>query len=88
MINKTLLKQVFDKYEIGKVTLVESANHNIFLIDDMPSSIPLDRWEYLEHILEDIVQKQITILPLNYAKKQIKISEGVVIKQWKMDIHY
>ena len=80
MINKTLLKQVFDKYEIGKVTLVESANYNIFLIDDMPSSIPLDRWEYLEHILEDIVQKQITILPLNYAKKHIKINEGVVIK--------
>ena len=81
MINKQVLKDVFDTYNIEKVTLVDSNNHYIFLIDGMSSGLSLERWDYLEHILQDITNKQITLLPFNYAKKHIKLNEGIVIKQ-------
>lgn len=80
MINKNILNSVFDTYGINKVTLIEENNEYIFLISNMPSNINLDRWEYLENILKDITQKNVSILALNYAKKYINLEKGLVIK--------
>ena len=80
MIDNSVLSSVFDSYKIQNIVMVEQEGTYNFLISNMPTSISLDRWEYLENILRDITKKEIVIMPMSYAKKHLNLEEGVVIK--------
>ena len=84
MINTNILSSIFDNYSINKVILLEDTDCYNFIISNMPSSINLDRWEYLENILKEILRKNINIIPHNQAIEIFDnnaINEGLVIKQ-------
>ena len=81
MINTNILSSVFKNYHFEKVQMIENSNLCVFLVSNMLTSISLERWEYLENILADITQKDVAIMPLDYAKKHLNLKEGVVIKQ-------
>ena len=83
MINKNILSSIFDNYDIHSVKLVQDNNILNFIISQMPSSISLERWDYLENILKDVTGKTVNILPYNQAIKCFSeklINEGLVIK--------
>ena len=83
MINTKVLSSVFDNYDIHKVILLDIDNTYNFIISNMPSSISLEKWEYLENILQEITKKNINIFSLtqaiNHFGNSIK-SKGLVIK--------
>ena len=80
MIKTEIFASVFKSHGIEKVLLVQAKNRNIFLIQEMSSSIPLNRWEHLENILKDICQSECDILSYDCASKYINIKNGVTIE--------
>ena len=80
MINKSLLYSVFLHHNVSKVSYIKKDSCYIFLIEEMNSAIPLQRWEHLESILKDITKKEFCILPYKYAEKYLLINERDVIK--------
>ena len=83
MINSSLLSSIFDNYGINKITVVEDNSALNFIISDMPSSISLERWEYLENILKEVTKKEIVFITKEQASSIFSgstIKEGVVIK--------
>ena len=90
MIDNTILSSVFDNYNINNVFLIKDNTTYNFIISNMPASISLERWEYLENILKDITKANVNLITLTDALKHFgkeNLSKGEVIK-WKTDIKF
>ena len=82
MENKNILISVFKTYGINKVYLNKKSNTYNFIISAMEKSISLDRWNYLETVLKDITNKNVTLLPYEQALQHFGdnyINESLVI---------
>ena len=71
MINKKIIKEIFSNYSINKVIFIEEKSFNSFIIVSMNESISLTRWENLENILKEYLNKDVTLLPLSQALKAL-----------------
>lgn len=83
MINTKVLSSVFDNYDIHNVILLPINNTYNFIISNMPSSISLERWEYLENILKELTKKEINIFAVDQAISHLgeeAIKKGSVIR--------
>lgn len=83
MINKNILVSIFEKHQIDKVILKETEKSYDFIISEMNSSFNVAKWDYLEHVLEDILGKKINIIALPQATKYFGnqyIESGMIIR--------
>ena len=79
-MNTKFLASVFEKHNISSVYYLEDKNYPVFLIKEMDSSIPLERWTHLENVLKDATNSEVSILSYDYAKNHIDVSKAMVIK--------
>ena len=83
MIEKKILKSIFNNYFINKVIYIEEDNSILFLICSMNDSISLERWENLENVLHEYLNKKINLLPFVQASKFIQenyLKKGEIIQ--------
>ena len=83
MINEKVLSSVFGNYDIHNVILLPMDETYNFVISNMPSSISLERWKYLENILKDITKKEINLFAFSQAISHFgeeTLKKGMVIK--------
>ena len=83
MINIGIIKSILSNYSISEFIFLEEKDFDSIIICSMKESIPLERWNNLENILKEYLQKEISILPLSQAKKTLsdnQLNKGVWIK--------
>lgn len=78
-MNTSLLYNIFKTHGIEKVSFIETDDNYLFLLEEMNTNLPLQRWEHLENILIDIIKKDIYLLPIEQANKYLDTSKKVVI---------
>ena len=84
MINKDIIKSIFSNYSIDKIIFINEEEFCSFIICSMNDNLSLERWENLENILKDYVNKEVSLLPLVQACNQLGkdyLKKGVII-QW------
>ena len=79
IMNTALLHSIFKAHGIEKVSFIKTDDNYIFLLEEMNTSIPLQRWEHLENILMDVIKENISLLPIEQAKKYFDTNKKVVI---------
>lgn len=85
-MTNNIFSTIFENYGIESVILIDTESKSNFIISNMKNDLSIERWDYLENILKDVMKKSINIIPYNQAIKCFgikKIEEGEVIK-WKM----
>ena len=83
MINKDIVKSIFNNYSIDKVIFIEEKTFECFVICSMKENISYDRWCNLENVLKEYRNKDISLLPLEQAINSLGkdyLSKGVVIQ--------
>ena len=89
MIDQNIVKSIFKSHSINKVVYIDEGSFNSFIIYEMSNSISADKWNNLEHLLQDITKKEVALLPYAQAVKHLGkdyLSKGVVI-QWVIIKH-
>ena len=84
MINTNIFISIFKNYDINKVILLKDNETYNFIISEMPSSMDIERWDFLEHILFEATKQTCNILSFSQAVKlfgEEKLRKSVVIKQ-------
>jgi len=65
MLNNKVLSSVLKTYGVKKARLKENNNSIDLIIIEMNDSFPLERWNYFETILKDLLNKKVNILTYN-----------------------
>lgn len=83
MINKNIIKSIFENHSIYKVIFIEEKEFISFIICNMNESIELNKWNNLENILTEYLKKDVCLLPLSQALEYLGkdyIDKGEVIQ--------
>ena len=59
MIDQNIVKSIFKSHSINKVVYIDEGSFNSFIIYEMSNSISVDKWNNLEHLLQDITKKKL-----------------------------
>jgi len=81
-MNKNILKSIFNTYSIDKVILVEENDFLSFILCSMQECLSYERWCCLENNLKELLNKEVSLLPLSQAIKYLGkdyLSKGVRI---------
>lgn len=83
MLNNNFIKSIINTYGIKKVSIIEGITTLDVIIHSMKDSLPLEKWNLIENVLNDATNKTINLITYNQAIKHLGesyISKGQVIQ--------
>lgn len=83
MLDKGLIKSIFNCYSIKKVIYIKQKDFISFIICSMQENISIEKWNNLENVLKETFNSEISLLPLSQALKiltRTQLDKGVVIE--------